>query len=104
MRIKKLIMTTAMSLGLFAGAANAAELSNAHIGRTIGVTCMGCHGFMGVSKGTAPSLKGLPASVTSSQLKAFKSGARPSTIMGRIAKGYSESDMDAVANYFANLK
>ncbi|MEN8176380.1 MAG: c-type cytochrome [Pseudomonadota bacterium] len=80
---------------LFAGGAS---------GRTIGITCNGCHGTDGVSKGAAPSLKGLPAEHIKTSMTMFKSGTRPSTIMGRIAKGYSDEDIAAMSDYFANLK
>jgi len=69
-------------------------------GRTIGVTCLGCH-----AGGTAiPAIKGRDASSLVSGLMEYKNGKRPGTIMPRIAKGYSEADIKAVAAYFANLK
>jgi sulfide dehydrogenase cytochrome subunit len=37
-------------------------------------------------------------------LKAFRSGERPSTVMGRLAKGYSDAEIDALAAYFSQLK
>jgi cytochrome c553 len=77
-----------------------ADASGAMTGRT----CAGCHGTDGVSKGAAPSIKGLPASYLGQAMKDFKSGARPGTIMGRIAKGYSDKEIDAMAQYFSNLK
>jgi sulfide dehydrogenase cytochrome subunit len=73
-------------------------------GDTIAYTCNGCHGTDGVSKGAAPSLKGLPADYHAKTLKEFKSGKRPSTIMGRIAKGYSDEEIEAVAKYYESLK
>jgi len=94
-------VSIALTLGLLmAGSAQAGS----DIGRTIGVTCAGCHGTDGVSVGAAPSLKGKPAAATSSMLKLFKEGTLPSSIMGRIAKGYTDADIDAVANYFESLK
>jgi sulfide dehydrogenase cytochrome subunit len=73
-------------------------------GETIAYTCNGCHGTDGVSKGAAPSLKGLPADYHAKTLKEFKSGKRPSTIMGRIAKGYSDEEIEAVSVYYESLK
>lgn len=90
------------------GFAHASEYSDKHdltrdnIGETIGVTCFGCHGYNGVSKGAAPSLKGHTG--VAAALKDFKSGKRPGSIMNRIAKGYSDSEMDAVAKFFADMK
>ncbi|MCP4408341.1 MAG: c-type cytochrome [Gammaproteobacteria bacterium] len=73
-------------------------------GDTIAYTCNGCHGTDGVSKGAAPSLKGMPADYHTKALKAFKAGSRPSTIMGRIAKGYDDKELEAVAKYYEALK
>jgi len=79
-----------------------ANLTESGIGETIGVTCYGCHGYNGVSQGAVPSLKGHKD--VAQALKDFKSGKRSGTIMDRIAKGYSDSDIEAVGNYFAAMK
>ena len=38
------------------------------------------------------------------QLKAFKAGQRPATVMHQIAKGYSDEQLEALAQYFAAVK
>lgn len=38
------------------------------------------------------------------KLKDFKSGAQEATVMNRIAKGYSEPEIDALAKYFSVLR
>ena len=73
-------------------------------GATIAYTCNGCHGTDGVSKGAAPKLKGMPADYHAKTLKEFKSGTKWSTIMERIAKGYSDEEIEAVAKYYESLK
>ena len=73
-------------------------------GETIAYTCNGCHGTDGVSKGAAPKLKGMPADYHAKALKEFKSGKKWSTIMQRIAKGYSDEEIEAVAQYYESLK
>ena len=35
-------------------------------------------------------------------MKAFRDGSRPSTIMGRIAKGYTDAEITAMANYISS--
>jgi cytochrome c553 len=35
------------------------------------------------------------------QLKAFKAGSRPATVMHQLAKGYSDAQIEAVAGWFA---
>ena len=73
-------------------------------GETIAYTCNGCHGTDGISKGAAPKLKGMPADYHAKSLKDFKSGEKPATIMNRIAKGYSDEEIEAVAKYYESLK
>lgn len=73
-------------------------------GETIAYTCNGCHGTDGVSKGAAPKLKGMPADYQAKTLKEFKSGKKWSTIMDRIAKGYSDEEIEAVSEYYGSLK
>ncbi|MBO0615315.1 c-type cytochrome [Thiothrix fructosivorans] len=65
-------------------------------------TCAGCHGTNGQSAGDSmPSLAGLDERYFYKTMKDFQSGARPSTIMGRLAKGYSDNEMKAMADFFA---
>ena len=73
-------------------------------GEAIGFTCNGCHGMDGMSKGAAPSIKGLPSSYLENAMRDFKSGKRPGTIMNRIAKGYTDAEIKAMSDYFASLK
>ncbi len=102
--MKKLPVTLAIlaTLGLSSTAFADGHMTSANIGETIGVTCFGCHGYNGVSTGAAPSLKGHKG--VAAAMKSFKSGKRPASIMNRIAKGYSDSDLDAVGKFFANMK
>ena len=68
-------------------------------------TCAGCHGTNGVSGGPAmPSIAGMPATYLKTIMAEFKSGERPSTIMGRLAKGYSEKETAMMADFFAKQK
>ncbi|AWN50852.1 c-type cytochrome [Methylobacterium sp. 17Sr1-1] len=61
-------------------------------------SCSGCHGAPG---GAVPSLIGHSAEDIAASLSAFRSGARPATVMNRIAKGFSESESRAIADYLA---
>ena len=51
-----------------------------------------------------PSLAGQSQIAIATAMKKFKSGERPASIMGRIAKGYSDAEIEAMADYFAKLK
>jgi sulfide dehydrogenase cytochrome subunit len=61
-------------------------------------SCSGCHGAPG---GAVPSLAGHSAEDIAASLKAFRTGARPATVMNRIAKGFSEEESRAIAEYLA---
>ena len=65
--------------------------------------CFTCHGPGGRSPGSIPSINALGAADIATGLKQFKSGERPATVMDRHAKGYTDAEIDAVANYIAGL-
>jgi len=63
--------------------------------------CTGCHGPAAL--GTAiPSLEGHAAADIVVQMQAFLTGQRESTVMDRIAKGFSEEETRAIAEWLAN--
>ena len=63
--------------------------------------CLGCHGPQGAGIGSVPGLAGRPQAELVAQMAAFRANERPGTIMGRIARGYTEAETLAVAAYFA---
>ncbi|MDH4134366.1 MAG: c-type cytochrome [Gammaproteobacteria bacterium] len=65
--------------------------------------CFACHGPNGVSPGSIPSLHSLTANNISEMLKAFKNGHRPSTVMNRHAKGYTNTEIEAISSHIASL-
>jgi cytochrome subunit of sulfide dehydrogenase len=71
----------------------------------ISYACAGCHGTNGGSAGlTMPSLAAQSKTAIVDAMKKFKSGERPSTVMGRLAKGYTDADFDAMATFFSRQK
>ena len=72
-------------------------------GEIIATTCYTCHGTYGVSPSTIPSIDYIPADRMVETLKAYKTGQRFSTVMGRHARAYTEAEIVEVANYLANL-
>lgn len=85
-----------ISAAAFAAGPSAAMLSNA---------CAGCHGTHGGSAGmTMPSLAGQSKTAIVDAMKKFKSGERPATVMGRLAKGYSDEQFDMIGDFFAKQK
>ena len=73
-------------------------------GRLLAANCANCHGTDGRSQGGMPSLAGQPKSYLVTQLKEFKAGQRPATIMHQLAKGYTDAELDALATYFSAQK
>ncbi len=68
----------------------------------IAATCANCHGTQGRPVGAAlPALAGMPKDYMLEQLRQFKSGARPATIMHQLSKGYTDAQLDQIAGYFA---
>ena len=60
-------------------------------------SCTGCH----MPGGGVGVLQGRPASDTTQQMEAFRSGARPATLMNRIVKGFSPDEVTALSAWFA---
>lgn len=67
--------------------------------------CANCHGTDGRSPGPMASIAGRPEAALRAQLKAFKAETPPpgTTIMNRLAKGYTDEQLDALAKYFSQI-
>ena len=67
--------------------------------------CSGCHGDRGISGGVSmPSLSGQRKEYFVVAMKGFRNGARPATVMGRLAQGYSDAEIEAMGDFFAAQK
>jgi cytochrome c553 len=68
-------------------------------------SCANCHSD-GRTSGKIPPLAGRPAATLAALLKAFKGETPPpgTTIMNRLAKGYTDEQIEALAKYFAEKK
>jgi cytochrome subunit of sulfide dehydrogenase len=65
-------------------------------------TCAGCHGTFGSSVGPAsPTIAGMSSDFFIETMLAYKKAQRPATIMTRIAKGYTEQEIQLMAGYFS---
>ncbi len=73
--------------------------------RNLAASCAICHGTEGraVTKDVIP-LAGLPKDHIATQMKAFRDGSRPATVMHQIAKGYNDQQIDSLAAWFAAQK
>jgi cytochrome c553 len=66
-------------------------------------SCTGCHPAAKADT-PVPSLKGRDAAQTVAAMADFKAGKRPSTVMDRIAKGFTDDETKAIAAWFAAQK
>lgn len=81
-----------------------AQTVDRNAGRNIAANCANCHGTNGRSVGGMPALAGLPADFIARQMREFREGKRPATIMHQLSKGYTDEQIDAVASYLAAQK
>ena len=107
MNIKPLTLLAASLLG-FAGMAfaQADAGKEALYVKSLAATCANCHGTNGkaVEGSSVGSLAGLDRSYHIAQMKAFKTGTRPATVMHQLSKGYSDAQIETLATYFAAQK
>lgn len=98
------LVLSALAL-LIAGPALAQD-AGALRARSLAATCAQCHGTDGrVPPGSATvALAGMPAAYLTEQMTAFKTGARPGTVMPQLAKGYSDAQIAQLAAYFAQVQ
>lgn len=88
-------------IGLAAGVVTAAV---ADPGRNLAAACAACHGTNGYGPGVMPTLAGKDRAQIVSQLREFRDGKRPATVMHQIAKGYTDQQFELMAAYFAAQK
>ena len=74
--------------------------------RNLAAGCAICHGTDGRPVKDSPviPLAGLPRDHIATQMRAFRDGKRPATVMHQIAKGYTDPQIDALAAWFAAQK
>jgi cytochrome c553 len=67
----------------------------------LAANCANCHGTTGNAKGAMPSLAGQPKAYLVEQMKTFRDGKRAATIMPQLAKGYTDAQIEAIADFFS---
>jgi len=105
MKLKQLnlaMLLGGLAVGPSLWAAEAAPAADSPRAIMLSNMCGGCHGTDGASAGlTMPTIGGQSKRYITDAMKAFKTGEWPSTIMGRIAKGYSDDDAKLMADFFS---
>lgn len=91
---------------LFAGLilAPAAWAGEVTRGEVLSASCAGCHGTDGHSPGSIPDISTRTSEYIRTALQDFRSGKRPSTVMGRHAKGYTDEEIELIAAYLGDRK
>jgi cytochrome subunit of sulfide dehydrogenase len=99
-------MKKSLAIGLLlAGALGAASAQAVDTkARFMAANCAYCHGPEGKSRGAIPSLAGLEKGYFVDQMKAFRDGTRPGTVMQKHAMGYTDAEFEQLGVWFAAIK
>ena len=71
--------------------------------RSLAASCANCHGTLGVAQPGMESLAGQTKEDLQKKMMDFKSGKKPATIMHQLSKGYTDTQIEQLAVYFAAL-
>ena len=107
MKIKYVALLAVLSTGFAHSAfAQADAGKEALYVKSLAATCANCHGTNGkaVEGSSVVSIAGLDRAYLVAQMKAFKTGTRPATIMHQLSKGYSDAQIETLETYFAAQK
>jgi cytochrome c553 len=66
--------------------------------------CFGCHPASRWVATPVPRLNARPAAEIVAAMQEFRTGKRPATVMDKIAKGFSDSEIGAIAAWYAARK
>lgn len=67
-------------------------------------SCSSCHAANPKADTAVPRLAGRKAADIFADMQAFKTGQKASTVMGRIAKGLTDAEVEAIAAWYAQQK
>ena len=101
MRIRVAIAVAALTL---TGALTAFGQQDPDLGRNLAATCANCHGTNGISKEGAPSLAGETKESIVHKFREFRDGKRLATIMHQLAKGFTDGQVELIADFFSKQK
>ena len=97
-----LVLAMAAPLPALASSATPTTTLRAQDVAVLAASCANCHGPDGRSTGGIPTLRGLPEAHLLQRLQAFKTGtAKDATVMTRLAKGYDDEQLKALAQWFS---
>lgn len=98
----KRALVTGLMLGLGFAMPAAAQVAGApHPGRLLASNCFQCHGTNGRGSGSFEDLAGKSASEIYNELRDMKRESKPDDIMNVHARGYSDAQLQLIADYFS---
>jgi cytochrome c553 len=83
-----------------AAAAASPDPHDPHDGPAGAASCSGCHPASETVDTPVPRIAGRDPQAIAAALRAFRSGQRPATIMDRIARGFDDAEIQALAAWF----
>ncbi|MDB5810654.1 MAG: cytochrome [Betaproteobacteria bacterium] len=72
--------------------------------RGMAATCANCHSAESGDSRSIPAINSRDRGALLQQLKDFKSGARPATVMHQLARGFTDAQLEQLATWFANAE
>ncbi|CCQ73739.1 c-type cytochrome [Magnetospira sp. QH-2] len=82
---------------------NSAKAEDMARAELLASNCYNCHGPNGESLGIIPALKGITAERMIGYMGDYKGDTKTAPIMNRIAKGYSDKEIKAIAEYLEKI-
>jgi cytochrome subunit of sulfide dehydrogenase len=67
-------------------------------------SCTGCHAADPKIETRVPRISGRPPAEIAAAMEAFRSGQKPATVMDRIAKGFTDAEIRAIADWVSAQK
>ncbi len=93
--------STMVALLLLAVGTAPAQTPDLRAGAYLAANCANCHGTAGRSVNNLPRLAGIPKDTFVAQLRDFRDGKKAATIMHQLAKGYTDEQINLMAEYFS---
>lgn len=78
-----------------------AGASDTRVARDLSASCAACHGTEGRSVGKFVALAGQDAAKIVENLKAYRDGTRPASVMHQHAKGYTDDEFALIADFYS---
>ena len=96
-----MVRSLAAAIGVASIAAAAVASAEPPVGAA---SCSGCHPSSNRVSSPVPRLVGLDRAAIIKAMQDFRSGQRAGTVMDRIAKGFTEEEIQAIAAWYASQK